>query len=728
MAQIWVDGFDHYGTGANGRLNMLNGAWAEVTDIPFPTQPVQPSFGARTGTRCLETGVANSGIIARRVLPSGVSAIFAGVAFYAPQIPNVSRRCMLIGFATAANNPVGSLFLRADGGIEARGFATADINNSGYHNGALLGQTNGPVIVASAWQHIEVRWVVDGTAGIVEVRVDETEVLNLTGLNTGTVNIAQVVIGVPEINSATGITVPSNFYWDDIAVRDTTGTVNNGFSGDLRIATLFPVADTTNNNWTPRPRQNIGSGILNIEDDDRAELVSASSAPDLEITNQDFTLEMFVRFRNVPTTTQQAVLASKYTTAGDERTFRLLLEGPDAGGNLVFAVSTDGTFGTVTEIHSFPWSPEESVWYHVAVSRSGGMNYLFIDGIQQGLAVADALTYFDGVAAFAIGGQMQTSAVPVTGLSVDGWMDEFRLTIGTGRYTTDFTPPTSPFPRSAPGDPDFADVVLLAGFDGSILDESSVGRTLTARNTAFAEVPGDGEASYQTINLSTPRDDTFVEAALVAATGTLTFLANPTATQNVVVGATTYTFVTTLVSANDVLIGVDAETSLDNLLAAVNQDAGEGTIYGTGTVQNTSAEATVLPGAQVLFTARTPGAAGNSIATTTTVTDASFTAATLTGGADIPGFSDYVIDRLPPEVTGVRSISLVNRGFKTDSGSSEVTVSFVTNGGGVAAGTAKAMTIAPTYREDMVETDPDTAGALTPSTLVNARIRLNRTL
>jgi hypothetical protein len=127
------------------------------------------------------------------------------------------------------------------------------------------------------------------------------------------------------------------------------------------------------------------------------------------------------------------------------------------------------------------------------------------------------------------------------------------------------------------------------------------------------------------------------------------------------------------------------------------------------------------------LTALTAGVAGNSVATTETLTNGSFAAATLEGGADIPGHSEFVIGTLPPEVTAVLSATIINRGFKVDAGTSEVTVSLVTAGGSSDAGTAKAMTTNPTNWEDIFERDPATLGSLTPSTFVGAKIRIDRT-
>ena len=259
------------------------------------------------------------------------------------------------------------------------------------------------------------------------------------------------------------------------------------------------------------------------------------------------------------------------------------------------------------------------------------------------------------------------------------------------------------------------------------LDESSNAFVGTLINTPFVEFPDDAIA-FQTIDGVTPNDNNFVEAALVAATGTLTFTANPLNTETVVMDTITYKFVTVLAAANDVLIGATTEDSMDNLKAAVNFEAGEGTLYGTGTVQNATISAIDLPGEQGLATARTPGVAGNSLVTTTTVTGGSWGGGTLSGGADIPSNSEFTVSGLPADVTGVRSVAIIGRNFKTDSGSSQMQMSFVVAGGSSDPGADRPITLTPTYYEDTFERDPGTLGALTPSTLSGARIRLDRTL
>lgn len=123
-----------------------------------------------------------------------------------------------------------------------------------------------------------------------------------------------------------------------------------------------------------------------------------------------------------------------------------------------------------------------------------------------------------------------------------------------------------------------------------------------------------------------------------AASGVLTFTGQPTAAQTVTIGARVYTFRATVPSANDVLIGANAQESLENLVAAINGAAGAGVKYGTGTVTNELVSAELTASDDVTVTTRELGV--STAATTTTVTGATWGAATLTGGVDVTPYED----------------------------------------------------------------------------------------
>jgi hypothetical protein len=235
------------------------------------------------------------------------------------------------------------------------------------------------------------------------------------------------------------------------------------------------------------------------------------------------------------------------------------------------------------------------------------------------------------------------------------------------------------------------------------------------------------------LNKTTPDDDTFLEAALIAATGTFTMTAVPTASETVTVGTTdgstaaVYTWVSALSSAGDVLIGADVAACASNLAAAINGGDGSGTVYDDDTVTNADVSAQVDPANQVVVTALTPGDGGNNIASTETCANAAWGGTTLSGGQDIPDNSQFGFSRLPPNTVTVDSITLVGRQWKTDSGSGSTKLSFVGSDGGVAAGTAKTLGTVPNLTFDTIEEDPDTEAGLTTASVLLGKLRVERT-
>ena len=98
-------------------------------------------------------------------------------------------------------------------------------------------------------------------------------------------------------------------------------------------------------------------------------------------------------------------------------------------------------------------------WHHVAVVRTGDTFLLFVDGIIEASntfspsPILSMPTSTLGVAA---------RASVTTSLWV-GWIDEFRLSVGIARWTTNFTPQSGAYSApSTPAPPEFH----YADFDG----------------------------------------------------------------------------------------------------------------------------------------------------------------------------------------------------------------------------------------------------------------------
>jgi Concanavalin A-like lectin/glucanases superfamily len=75
-------------------------------------------------------------------------------------------------------------------------------------------------------------------------------------------------------------------------------------------------------------------------------------------------------------------------------------------------------------------------WHHVAFVRTGNALKLFIDGVQEGGNASFAGSVNDSPAVLGVG-----TAGALTASSFNGWLDEFRLSVGIARWTANFLPP-----------------------------------------------------------------------------------------------------------------------------------------------------------------------------------------------------------------------------------------------------------------------------------------------
>lgn len=111
----------------------------------------------------------------------------------------------------------------------------------------------------------------------------------------------------------------------------------------------------------------------------------------------------------------------------------------DSGGTLWFRV-TDAL--TADPAMSYPWNPVVGQWYHMAVVRgAGGIANrweMYIDGVGVTGGVTSAADWPN----FA-GDVWEIGRFGTTGLN--GRIDEFRLTKGVARWTSNFTPPDRPY-------------------------------------------------------------------------------------------------------------------------------------------------------------------------------------------------------------------------------------------------------------------------------------------
>lgn len=92
--------------------------------------------------------------------------------------------------------------------------------------------------------------------------------------------------------------------------------------------------------------------------------------------------------------------------------------------------------GTTTTSVTGTTAFSSSGWHHVAFLRTGNTLKLFLDGVQEGGDVSFSSTANNSTKKFAVG-----RCGEFANLYHNGWLDEFRISKGIARWTTNFTPP-----------------------------------------------------------------------------------------------------------------------------------------------------------------------------------------------------------------------------------------------------------------------------------------------
>ena len=137
-------------------------------------------------------------------------------------------------------------------------------------------------------------------------------------------------------------------------------------------------------------------------------------------------------------------------------------------------------------------------WYHIALSGSDGSYKLFLNGTQEGSTYTGSAT--NGSSTKNIGNFYYSSTGQIRFL--DGYLDDFRITKGLARYTSNFTPPTSAHSTSA-GDVN-KHIVVNSDADGVAIGTGGINQARIAK--AWAEFDGSGLTLNASYNVSSVTD------------------------------------------------------------------------------------------------------------------------------------------------------------------------------------------------------------------------------
>ena len=153
--------------------------------------------------------------------------------------------------------------------------------------------------------------------------------------------------------------------------------------------------------------------------DGTGDYLTVPDSDDWNFADGDFTIDLRVRFNSVAG--QFGHLASQFVDNNDQ--WKFLADGTD----LIFQVRSGGV-AIINIIRA--WIPVVDTWYYVVLVRTGDDFKFFIDGVQLGTTATDSSTFPDYSAVLQVGKSQDGE--------LNGWIDEFRISKGVARFTTDF--------------------------------------------------------------------------------------------------------------------------------------------------------------------------------------------------------------------------------------------------------------------------------------------------
>jgi hypothetical protein len=290
MALLFMDSFDHYATAditekwtqihiadraSSGMNSPVIGAYGRNSSQAIR---LQPNISAALCTQSLSRPLGMT------VVPAD-NVCIVGLAVKYSDFSNISvRPCGKICAAEWYTASEGSNFLVACRNINDKlWFARVNtdgtisvLRDDGTTACTVLGSTSNS-IQAGVWAYVEFKVTIHGSTATIDVRINGTSGLSLTGQNTRGMGASNtwnnILVGYATYESTT---VSKNIDVDDLVVMDSSGSFNNAFIGDVTISVLNPNGAGNSTDWTPSAGSNYECVDEDVVNDD-TDYVSSST-------------------------------------------------------------------------------------------------------------------------------------------------------------------------------------------------------------------------------------------------------------------------------------------------------------------------------------------------------------------------------------------------------------------------------------------------------------------
>jgi hypothetical protein len=214
-------------------------------------------------------------------------------------------------------------------------------------------------------------------------------------------------------------------------------------------------------------------GSASLSFDGTGDCVLLNNSNDFNF-DQGFTIEFWAR---VPSWSAYGGFVSKRINNATYSPFSVYLD--VTTGRVGFLASVNGSSWGVNIFSTATLTINQ--WHHVACVRNGNTFQIFVNGVADTSAtLAGALMV--NTTQVSIGSNAADASV-----SLNGYMDDIRITNGAARYTSSFTPPTQSFPIPLEYDTYKRSVGLLIHADGvnaSTVVGDITGKVMTAAGNA----------------------------------------------------------------------------------------------------------------------------------------------------------------------------------------------------------------------------------------------------
>lgn len=259
-----------------------------------------------------------------------------------------------------------------------------------------------------------------------------------------------------------------------------------------------------------------------------------------------------------------------------------------SSGRFYFRLRTSAS-STIREAYSASINPStfwNGSWHHIAIQRRGTTCEVYVDGSSAGGTTYNISTgeiYTGGsYNRYSLGGGGSAASYRAGAWIPGLYFDECRMTVGTCRYSGNFTPPASMYPRGSGDDPLWSQTELLCGFNadfcgvtvrgtaaGAVRQALDINRQSVSNASAFGNITSTGLRSYNQLDSSEGRFSTsgIADLLLGADDFTLDVIVGRTASDN------TYTFGTSE-------LGLFSQSALTSYGFVLKPDGGSSTNYG----------------------------------------------------------------------------------------------------------------------------------------------------